>query len=64
MREHRLLELQRKNAIEIVLISKEQHWRFSAKRLEEVKTTRLQGWQEKPRGMEKLKRILFCQVNG
>ena len=47
-----------------VLISKEQHWRSPAEKLEEEKTTRLQGWQEKPRGMEKLKHILISQVNG
>ena len=46
------------------LISKEQHWRAPAKKLEEEKTTILQGWQEKPRGTEKLKRILISQVNG
>ena len=30
-----------------VLISKEQHWRSPAKKLEEYTTTRLQGCQEK-----------------
>ena len=34
------------------------------KKLKEEKTTRLQGWEEKPRGMEKVKRILISQVNG
>ena len=47
-----------------MLTSKEQHWRSPAKKLEEEKTTRLQGWQEKLRGTEKLKRILISQVNG
>ena len=45
------------------LNSKEQHWRSPAKKLEEEKTTRLQGREEKPRGTEKLKRILISQVN-
>ena len=37
-----------------MLMSKEQHWRSPAKKLEEEKTARLQGWQEKSRGTEKL----------
>ena len=36
----------------------------SARNLEEEKTTRLQGWQEKSRGTEKLQCILISQVNG
>ena len=47
-----------------MLISKEQHGRSPAKKLEEKKTTRLQGWQEKHRGTKKLKRILISQVKG
>ena len=47
-----------------MLISKEQQWRSPTKKLEEEKTTRLRGWQEKPQGTEKLKRILISQVNG
>ena len=39
-----------------MLISKEEHWRSPAKKLAEVKTTRLQGLQEKLRGTEKTKR--------
>ena len=31
-----------------MLISKNQHWRSPAKKLEEEKTTRLQGWQGNP----------------
>ena len=46
------------------LISKEQHWKSPAEKLEQEKTARLQGWQEKPRGTEKLKCILISQVNG
>ena len=34
------LELQTKNAIENVLISKDQHWRSPAKKLEEERETR------------------------
>ena len=30
-----------------MLISKEQHWRSPAKKLEEENTTRLQGWEKK-----------------
>ena len=36
-----------------MLISKGHHWRFPAKKLEEEKTARLQGWQEKPQNTEK-----------
>ena len=42
-----------------VLISKEQHCESPAKKLEEEKTTRLQGWEEKPQSTEKLNRILI-----
>ena len=45
------------------MISKEEHWGSSAEKLEEEKT-RLQGWHEKHRATEKLKRILISQVNG
>ena len=47
-----------------VSISKGQHWRFPAKKLEEESTTTLQGWQEKTRGKEKLKLIWINQVYG
>ena len=33
-----------------VLISKEQHWRSPAKKLEDETTTELQDWQEKKGG--------------
>ena len=42
-----------------LLISKEQHCRSPAKKLEEEKIARLGG---KPQGTEKLKRILISQV--
>ena len=47
-----------------VSISKGQHWRFPAKKLEEESTTTLQGWQEKTWGKEKLKLIWINQVYG
>ena len=46
------------------LILKGQHCRFPAKKLEEEKTTRLQGWEEKSQCTKKLKRILISRVNG
>ena len=40
-----------------MFISKEQHWRSPAEKLEEQSTTKSQGYQEKPQGKENLKRI-------
>ena len=47
-----------------VLISKEQHWRSPAKKLEKYSTTRLQGCQDKARCKEKLKLIWINLVYG
>ena len=47
-----------------VLISKEQHWRSAAEKLEEQGTTKLQGCQKKTRDKEKLKLIWINQVYG
>ena len=48
-----------------MLISKEQqHWRSQPDKMKVEKTAGLEGWQENPRGTEKLKRILISQVNG
>ena len=41
-----------------MLISKEQHWRSPAKKLEEQSITKLQGCQEKARGKGKTKTYL------
>ena len=38
-----------------MLISKEQHWRSPAKKLQEELGNKLQGWQEKTQGKEKPK---------
>ena len=51
------LELQTKNVMEIVLISKKQHWRSPAKKLDEQSKADLQGCQGKTEGKEKRKLI-------
>ena len=38
------------------------NWRFPAKKLEQQRTTRVQDWQGKTRGKEKLKVISISQV--
>ena len=38
-------------------ISKEQHWRSPAKKLEEGRTTRLQGWQKM--GLREQENVVF-----
>ena len=43
---------------------KEQQLRSPAKKLEEYRVTRLQGWQEKTWRKEKLKFILISQLRG
>ena len=45
-----------------VLISKEQHWRSTAKKLEEEPGNKITGLAGKTRGKEKLKLILISQV--
>ena len=47
--------------MEIVLISKVQHWGSPAEKLAEEKTARLQRWQEKPRGTEKQENVFLFE---
>ena len=57
MSEHQLQNFQAKSAIEIVLISKEQHWRSLAEKLEEERTAEITGLVGKNQRQGKTKNL-------
>ena len=64
MPEHQLKNCKQRMLWKLCIDFKRATLEIPSKEAGRKKITRLQGWQEKSRGREKLKRVLINQVNG